>query len=124
MVAVEEVGEELIVAQLQGGHGGHGVDVGAEVDGALVVVHGGRGGLGSPTRFPRAAGLVEPKAKVDAKQAAKLFENAKAVVVDLETGKIVAEGTGAELLASPVIKRAYLGGEREEEPEKDGAYYF
>ena len=42
----------------------------------------------------------------------------------LETGKIVAEGTGAELLASPVIKRAYLGGEREEEPEKDGAYYF
>ena len=42
----------------------------------------------------------------------------------LETGKIVAEGTGAELLASPVIKRAYLGGEREEEPEKDGQYYF
>ncbi len=42
----------------------------------------------------------------------------------LETGKIVAEGTGAELLASPVIKRAYLGGEREEEPDKDGAYYF
>ena len=42
----------------------------------------------------------------------------------LETGKIVAKGTGAELLASPVIKRAYLGGEREEDPEKEGAYYF
>ncbi len=28
----------------------------------------------------------------------------------LETGKIVAEGTGSELLASPVIKAAYLGG--------------
>ena len=42
----------------------------------------------------------------------------------LETGKIVAEGTGAELLASPVIKRAYLGGEREEEPDKEGQYYF
>ena len=28
----------------------------------------------------------------------------------LETGKIVAEGTGAELMASPVIKKAYLGG--------------
>ena len=42
----------------------------------------------------------------------------------LETGKIVAEGTGAELLASPVIKRAYLGGEREETPEPEGAYYF
>ena len=42
----------------------------------------------------------------------------------LETGKIVAEGTGAELLASPVIKRAYLGGEREEEPPKEGEYYF
>ena len=42
----------------------------------------------------------------------------------METGKIVAEGTGAELLASPVIKRAYLGGEREAEPAKDGEYYF
>ena len=28
----------------------------------------------------------------------------------LETGKIVTSGTGAELLASPGIKRAYLGG--------------
>ena len=28
----------------------------------------------------------------------------------LETGKIVATGTGAELLSSPVIKKAYLGG--------------
>ena len=28
----------------------------------------------------------------------------------LETGKIVTSGTGAELLASPEIKRAYLGG--------------
>ena len=28
----------------------------------------------------------------------------------LETGKIVTSGTGAELLASPVIKKAYLGG--------------
>lgn len=28
----------------------------------------------------------------------------------LETGKIVAEGTGSELLTSPVIKAAYLGG--------------
>ena len=28
----------------------------------------------------------------------------------LETGKIVTTGTGAELLASPVIKKAYLGG--------------
>ena len=28
----------------------------------------------------------------------------------LETGKIVAEGTGAELMASPLIKKAYLGG--------------
>ncbi len=28
----------------------------------------------------------------------------------LETGKIVTTGTGAELLASPAIKRAYLGG--------------
>jgi len=29
----------------------------------------------------------------------------------LETGKIVTSGTGAELLASPEIKKAYLGGE-------------
>ena len=28
----------------------------------------------------------------------------------LETGKIVSTGTGAELLASPAIKKAYLGG--------------
>ena len=28
----------------------------------------------------------------------------------LETGKIVTSGTGAELLASPAIKKAYLGG--------------
>ena len=28
----------------------------------------------------------------------------------LETGKVVTTGTGAELLASPVIKKAYLGG--------------
>ena len=28
----------------------------------------------------------------------------------LETGKIVTTGTGAELLASPTIKKAYLGG--------------
>ena len=28
----------------------------------------------------------------------------------LETGKIITTGTGAELLASPVIKKAYLGG--------------
>ena len=42
----------------------------------------------------------------------------------LETGKIVAEGTGAELMASPVIKRAYLGGEREAEPNNEGDYYF
>ena len=28
----------------------------------------------------------------------------------LETGKIVTAGTGAELLASPEIKKAYLGG--------------
>ena len=28
----------------------------------------------------------------------------------LETGKIVTSGTGADLLASPVIKKAYLGG--------------
>ncbi len=28
----------------------------------------------------------------------------------LETGKLVASGTGAELLASPAIKKAYLGG--------------
>ena len=28
----------------------------------------------------------------------------------LETGKVVTSGTGAELLASPVIKKAYLGG--------------
>ena len=28
----------------------------------------------------------------------------------LETGKIVASGTGAELLVSPAIKKAYLGG--------------
>ena len=28
----------------------------------------------------------------------------------LETGKIVTTGTGAELLASPIIKKAYLGG--------------
>jgi branched-chain amino acid transport system ATP-binding protein len=28
----------------------------------------------------------------------------------LETGKIITSGTGAELLASPVIKKAYLGG--------------
>ena len=28
----------------------------------------------------------------------------------LETGKIITSGTGAELLASPEIKRAYLGG--------------
>ena len=28
----------------------------------------------------------------------------------LETGKIVTNGTGAELLASPAIKKAYLGG--------------
>ena len=28
----------------------------------------------------------------------------------LETGKIVTTGTGAELLSSPVIKKAYLGG--------------
>ena len=28
----------------------------------------------------------------------------------LETGKIVSSGTGAELLASPAIKKAYLGG--------------
>ncbi len=30
----------------------------------------------------------------------------------LETGKIVAEGSGSELLASPVIKAAYLGGSK------------
>ena len=29
----------------------------------------------------------------------------------LETGKIVTTGTGQELLASPEIKRAYLGGD-------------
>ncbi len=28
----------------------------------------------------------------------------------LETGKVVSSGTGAELLASPAIKKAYLGG--------------
>ena len=28
----------------------------------------------------------------------------------LETGRVVTSGTGAELLASPEIKRAYLGG--------------
>ena len=28
----------------------------------------------------------------------------------LETGRIVTSGTGQELLASPEIKRAYLGG--------------
>ena len=28
----------------------------------------------------------------------------------LETGKIVTTGTGTELLASPAIKKAYLGG--------------
>ena len=28
----------------------------------------------------------------------------------LETGKIVTSGTGTELLASPEIKKAYLGG--------------
>ena len=28
----------------------------------------------------------------------------------LETGKIVTSGTGAELLSSPAIKKAYLGG--------------
>ena len=28
----------------------------------------------------------------------------------LETGKVVPTGTGAELLASPIIKKAYLGG--------------
>ena len=28
----------------------------------------------------------------------------------LETGKIVTTGTGAELIESPDIKRAYLGG--------------
>ena len=28
----------------------------------------------------------------------------------LETGKIVTTGTGAELLSSPAIKKAYLGG--------------
>ena len=28
----------------------------------------------------------------------------------LETGKIVTSGTGKELLASPAIKKAYLGG--------------
>ncbi len=28
----------------------------------------------------------------------------------LETGKVVTTGTGAELLASPAIKKAYLGG--------------
>lgn len=28
----------------------------------------------------------------------------------LETGKVVTTGTGAELLASPIIKKAYLGG--------------
>ena len=28
----------------------------------------------------------------------------------METGKVVTTGTGAELLASPVIKKAYLGG--------------
>ena len=28
----------------------------------------------------------------------------------LETGKVVLSGTGAELLASPAIKKAYLGG--------------
>ena len=43
-------------------------------------------------------------------------QNAQAVlsVADrgyvLETGKIVTTGTGAELLASPAIKKAYLGG--------------
>ena len=33
----------------------------------------------------------------------------------LETGKIVTTGTGAELLASPAIKKAYLGGETSEQ---------
>jgi len=28
----------------------------------------------------------------------------------LETGKVVTTGTGAELLESPAIKKAYLGG--------------
>ena len=42
----------------------------------------------------------------------------------METGKIVAEGTGAELLASPEVKRAYLGGEREEEHSGEEQYYF
>ena len=33
----------------------------------------------------------------------------------LETGKIVTTGTGAELLASPAIKKAYLGGSTSEQ---------
>lgn len=79
----------------------------------------------------RAAGLVEPKAKVDAKQAAKLFENAKAVVVDLETGKIVEEKPAAEadgLTLDPKdvveIKKEYDVAKIKYVPKKEIAYLF
>lgn len=46
--------------------------------------------------------LVEQNAK-------KALEIADRAYV-LETGKVILSGTGAELLASPVVKKAYLGG--------------
>lgn len=71
---VEQVEEELVVAQLQVGHGRHGLDVLAEVDGALVLVHGGRGAhLHQRALFLRAAaGLADPL--LGAAQAGALIE--------------------------------------------------
>lgn len=42
----------------------------------------------------------------------------------LETGKIVTSGTGTELLASPEIKKAYLGGLKSQKKESVCSPFF
>ena len=42
----------------------------------------------------------------------------------LETGEIVLNGTGEELMNDPKVQAAYLGGESEEEKRNKGEYYF
>ena len=42
----------------------------------------------------------------------------------LETGEIVIQGTGQELLNDPKVQAAYLGKESEEEKLEKGDFYF
>ena len=54
----------------------------------------------------RAGGTTVLLVEQNAKKALEIADRAYV----LETGKIVTSGTGKELLASPAIKKAYLGG--------------